>query len=171
MAWFIECPFCHKSVFRWFYSWHESGHTALRPDGQMNEHVTLSREERYAGSLDGVPQAYRHAKCGVATGMPEEVIRSYLVDPLTYNDSSFCCGCGTYVVSSDLTWVETGETVMSYMGKLRSSFLKERFAIDTSRERRAGDPGKGGRGDSASPRFPLRFSCRRARRSASRSRR
>jgi len=130
MAWFVECPFCHKSVFRWFYSWHQSGHTALREDGQMNEHVTLAPEQRYEGSLDGVPQAYRHAKCGVTTGMPEEIIRSYLVNPLTYNDSSFCCGCGTYVISSDLNWIETGEAVMSYMGRLRSDYVKTHFDID-----------------------------------------
>ena len=47
MAWFVECPFCHKSIFRWFYSWHESGHTQRCPDGQMNEHVTLAPEKRF----------------------------------------------------------------------------------------------------------------------------
>ena len=133
MAWFIECPFCHKSVFRWFYSGHESGHTERRADGQMNEHVTLAPEKRFEGSLDGVPQAYRHAKCGVATGMPEEIIRTYLVDPLTYNDSSFCCGCSNYVNSSDLFWMETNESVMSYMSRLRSEHVRTRYGIDSSR--------------------------------------
>jgi hypothetical protein len=102
MGWFIECPFCHKSVFRWFYGWHESGHTERRADGQMNEHVTLEPQKRFEGSLKGVPQAYRHSKCGGVTGMPEEIIRTYLVNPLTYNDSTFCCGCGDYIISSEL---------------------------------------------------------------------
>lgn len=130
MAWFIECPFCHKSVFRWFYSWHEKGHTARRPDGQMNEHVTLAPEERFEGSLEGIPQAYRHSKCGVVTGMPEEIIRTYLVAPLTYNDSSFCCGCGDYVVGSELIWIDTGESVMGYMSRLRAEHLQSKFGID-----------------------------------------
>jgi hypothetical protein len=130
MAWFVECPFCHKSVFRWFYSWHESGHTQRRPDGQMNEHVTLAPEQRFEGSLEGVPKVYRHSTCGVATGMPEEIIRTYLVAPLTYNDSSFCCGCGDYVIGSELTWVETGENVMAYTARLRSDYLRTTFGID-----------------------------------------
>jgi Fe-S cluster assembly iron-binding protein IscA len=55
--------------------------------------------------------------------MPEEIIRSYLVDPLLYNDGTFCCGCGAYVYSGDLTWVETGEVVLDYMGRLRAEHL------------------------------------------------
>jgi hypothetical protein len=132
MAWFIECPFCHKSVFRWFYSWHESGHTQRRPDGQMNEHITLAPEKRFEGSLEGVPHAYRHAKCGVSTGMPEEIIRTYLVNPLTYNDNSFCCGCGDYIHSSELAWIDTNESVLNYTAKLRCAYLKEEFGIDTA---------------------------------------
>lgn len=132
MAWFIECPFCHKSVFRWFYAWHESGHTQRRADGQMTEHVTLAPQKRFEGSLNGVPQAYRHAKCGVVTGMPEEIIRTYLVNPLTYNDSTFCCGCGDYIISSELRWVETNESVMSYTARLRCEYLKTEFGIDAA---------------------------------------
>jgi len=119
-------------VFRWWYSWHVDKHTARRPDGQMNEHITAAPSRRYDGPLDGIPQAYQHAKCGVATRMPEEIIRTYLVEPLTYNDSSFCCGCSDYVISSDLVWTETGETVMSYMGKLRSDYVRKEFGIDPS---------------------------------------
>jgi hypothetical protein len=130
MAWFIECPFCHKSIFRWFYAWHESHHTAIRPDGQMNEHITAAPKNRFEGSLDGVPKAYVHAKCGVATGMPEEIIRTYLVLPLTYNDSSFCCGCGNYVIGSELHWVETGESLMDYNARMRCQYLRDSLGID-----------------------------------------
>ncbi len=120
---FVQCPFCHKRVLRWFYGWHQRKHTERRPDGQMSEHVTRAPPQRYQGSLEGVPQAYRHDRCGVTTRMPEEIIRSYLVDPLLYNDGTFCCGCGTYVYSGYLTWVETGETVLDYMGRLRAEHL------------------------------------------------
>jgi hypothetical protein len=130
MAWFIECPFCHKSVFRWFYAWHESKHTAIRDDGQMNEHITAAPQNRFEGSLEGVPQAYVHRKCGVATGMPEEIIRTYLVAPLTYNDTSFCCGCGEYIIGSELTWLDTGESLMAYNGRMRCEYLKNTHGID-----------------------------------------
>ena len=62
--------------------------------------------------------------------MPGEIIQTYLVAPLTYNDSSFCCGCGNYVIGSDLTWVETGENVMGYMARLRAEHLHATFGID-----------------------------------------
>ena len=65
----------------------------------MNDHVTNAPDERYRGSLDGVPRTYRHSRCGGGTGMPEEIIRSYLANPLLYNDRSFCCRCGDYVDS------------------------------------------------------------------------
>ena len=62
--------------------------------------------------------------------MPEEIIRTYLVAPLTYNDSSFCCGCGNYVIGSELRWVETGETLMEYNAKMRRQYLQETHGID-----------------------------------------
>jgi Fe-S cluster assembly iron-binding protein IscA len=124
---FVRCPFCHKRILRWFYGWHQRKHTERRPDGQMSEHITQAPQQRYQGSLAGVPQAYHHDRCGVTTRMPEEIIRSYLVDPLLYNDGSFCCGCGTYVFSGYLTWEETGEVVLDYMGRLRAEYLARAF--------------------------------------------
>jgi Fe-S cluster assembly iron-binding protein IscA len=129
---FVRCPFCHRRVLRWFYPSHERKHTQRRSDGQMTEHVTAPPEDRYSGSLDGVPQGYRHAACGVVTRMPEEIIRTYLVNPLTYNDGSFCCGCGTYVDSSQLVWQETGEKVMDYMGRLRLEYLRKKLGMQLS---------------------------------------
>ncbi len=122
---FVRCPFCHRWVLRWFYESHERKHTQRRSDGQMAEHVTRAPEQRFEGPLDGVPQAYQHGACGVATKMPEEIIRSYLVTPLMYNDQSFCCG--DYVNSGELFWVETGESVMDYMGRLRADYLRRTY--------------------------------------------
>ncbi len=126
---FIRCPYCHRWVFRWFYAAHEKKHTRLRSDGQMAEHVTAPPEERYTGSLDAVPQGYRHAACGVVTQMPEDIIRTYLVNPMAYSDGSFCCGCGAYVDSSELVWQETGEKVMDYMGRLRLQYLRSALGM------------------------------------------
>lgn len=121
---FIRCPFCHRRVLRWFYPTHEKKHTALRADGQQTDHVTAPPAERFAGPLDEVPQVYVHSECGTATRMPEDIIRTYLVSPMGYSDASFCCGCRDYVPSAELTWQDTGESVLSYMGRLRLKYLR-----------------------------------------------
>jgi hypothetical protein len=121
---FVRCAFCHKLVFHPLYASHRAKHTELRSDGQMTDHVTVRPEERYEGSLEGVPRAYRHPRCGVATGMPEEIIRSYLVNPFLYSDCSFCCGCNDYVPCAELFWVETGESLADYNHALREDYLR-----------------------------------------------
>ena len=62
---------------------------------------------------------YRHAKCGVATEMPEDVVRSYLADPWLYNDWVWCCGCEDNIRQQDLVWADTGESLSDYFGKLK----------------------------------------------------
>ena len=117
----IRCPFCHEQIPSSDYSAHEAEHMKLRPDGQQSEYVTLPPEERAAGSLDGVPRAYQHAKCGSVTGMPDEIIRSYLVNPWLYlADRTFCCGCGKHVPFRECAWIETGEDLQTYTNKLRA---------------------------------------------------
>lgn len=115
-----KCPFCHAAVLDAEFESHLAEHTKLRPDGQMTDHVTERPDNRYAGSLDNIPRAYRHPKCGVATGMPEEIIRSYLVNPFLYSDGSFCCGCNDYISTRELFWVETGESLYAYQHGLQS---------------------------------------------------
>jgi hypothetical protein len=127
---FIRCPYCHRAVLRWLYASHEAEHTALRSDGQQTEHVTAAPAERYQGSLEGIPQGYRHTRCGVVTGMPEEIIRTYLVNPFMYNDGSFCCGCSAYVDSAELFWQETGECVQDYLGDLRLEYLRSVLGME-----------------------------------------
>lgn len=126
---FVTCPYCHKRVLRWFYPGHKRKHTKLRPDGQMTDHVTLAPQDRAEGSLDGVPQVYRHPRCGVETVMPEDIIRSYLVNPLLHSDSSFCCGCSCYVYSADLVWTETGERMIDYFAGLRIQYLRDQLRV------------------------------------------
>lgn len=133
---FMRCPFCHKLVLRWFYPRHKRKHTRRRRDGQMAEHVTAAPAQRFSGSLSEVPQTYVHTKCGVATQMPEEIIRSYLVNPMMCSDASFCCGCGRYVFSAELTWEETGETVIDYLGRLRTKYLQRTYGAQRLTEQR-----------------------------------
>lgn len=117
---FVECPFCHKRVLRFWFANHSRQHTQLRDDGQMADHLTQPVDQRYQGSLDDVPQVYQHPACGHATGMPEEIIRSYLANPFLYSDKSFCTGCGDYVDCRELYWVDTGESLYDYNSRLRS---------------------------------------------------
>jgi hypothetical protein len=124
---FVRCDYCHERVFKGEYDRHVEKHRHRREDGQMAEHATAAPEQRYTASLDDVPQAYAHAKCGVVTRMPEDIIRSYLVNPMMYTDSSFCCGCGKYVFTGELIWEETGEPVVEYMGRLRAAHLRRTF--------------------------------------------
>ena len=119
-----RCPFCHEDVPPLQYKAHLAQHTKLRDDGQMTDHVTVAPAERYQGDLKGVPMWYRHEKCGAVTGMPEEIIRSYLADPFLYSDYSFCTGCGKYPHVSEFQWVDTGENLHAYNRRLRVEYIE-----------------------------------------------
>jgi hypothetical protein len=117
----VRCEFCHEYIEQTEYSTHVSEHTRLRPDGQQTEYVTLPPDEREQGNLDDVPQVYVHRKCGQATGMPEEIIRTYLKNPWTYlADRTFCTGCGVHVPLKDCEWTEAGEDLQTYTNRLRA---------------------------------------------------
>ena len=117
----VRCEFCHEYVDAAKYDAHCAEHMKLRPDGQQSEYVTLPPEERTEGSLEGVPQVYVHRKCGAGTGMPEEIIRSYLQNPYLYlADRTFCTGCGRHVPFAECVWTETGEDLQTYMNRLRA---------------------------------------------------
>ena len=133
---FVQCPYCHKKIARESYAAHEKEHERRKPDGQHTDHVTNAPDQRYKGSLAGVPQSYRHARCGRGTRMPEEIIRTYLVNPLAYVDRTFCTGCGDYVDGSELTWIETGENMMDYKGRLRADYLERTYGISRAAQQK-----------------------------------
>jgi len=118
----VRCPYCHEYIDESAYPAHEARHVKARADGQQTDYATLPEEDRDQGDLAGVPKVYVHRKCGVATGMPEEIIRSYLANPYMYMaDATFCCGCGTHVPFRECVWTETGEDLQTYTDKLRAS--------------------------------------------------
>lgn len=119
-----RCPYCHQSVAAHLYRAHVADHTRLLEDGQMADHVTLAPEHRFQGELQAVPQWYRHDRCGAVTGMPEEIIRSYLADPFLYSDYTFCTGCGKYPHASEFHWVDTGENLLEYNRRLRVEHIQ-----------------------------------------------
>ena len=117
----VRCQYCHEYIDEVAYPAHEAEHLKPRPDGQQSEYATLPPEEREQGELSDVPTVYVHVKCGTATGMPEEIVRSYLKNPYMYlADATFCAGCGTHVPFRDCKWTETDEDLQTYMDRLRA---------------------------------------------------
>lgn len=118
----VRCQYCHEYVDEADYPAHEAEHLQLRPDGQQSEYATLPPEEREEGDLADVPTVYVHVKCGAATGMPDEIVRSYLKNPYLYlADATFCTGCGRHVPFRECEWTETGEDLQTYMNRLRAA--------------------------------------------------
>jgi hypothetical protein len=116
----VKCPFCHKFFDERDIEEHYEVHTKRKADGQLTDYITVDPEERFGGSLEGVPRWYRHKTCGAVTGMPEEIIRSYLVNPFLYSsDCTFCTGCHDHVPFRECVWTETGENLQSYTDRLR----------------------------------------------------
>jgi hypothetical protein len=117
----VRCPYCHEYIDQADYPAHERRHRKARSDGQQTDYATLPEDEREAGDLDDVPTVYVHRKCGEATQMPEEIVRSYLKNPYLYlADATFCCGCGRHVPFRECKWTETGENLQTYMDDLRA---------------------------------------------------
>ena len=118
----VRCPYCHQQIDRAAFDAHVADHRKLRPDGQHSEYVTLPPEQQEQGSLAGVPRWYVHRVCSAATGMPVEIIRSYLTNPyLYYSDRTYCSGCKTHVPHRECVWKETGEDLQTYMDRLRAA--------------------------------------------------
>ena len=116
-----RCPYCHEHIKASEFAAHCAEHERLRPDGQQTEYATLPPEARASQSLANEPQVYRHKKCGAGTQMPEEIVRSYLVNPYMYlADKTFCTGCGTHVPNRECTWIDTGEDLQTHINRLRS---------------------------------------------------
>lgn len=116
----VRCDRCHQMVPQASYAEHRRSHEGKREDGQLNEYPTLPPEERFQGDLTNVPRQYLHAKCGAVTEMPEEIIRTYLVNPFFYGYKSFCTGCGTHIRSKELVWQSTGQDLMTYTRQLQA---------------------------------------------------
>ena len=118
----IRCQFCHEYIPRSHYDRHVEQHLNLRDDGQQTDYATLPPERRDPSiNFATAPRRHRHKKCNEVTGMPEEVIQTYLTDPWFYlSDKTFCTGCGKHVRQRECEWEETGENLQSYTDRLRS---------------------------------------------------
>ncbi|MBI1248885.1 hypothetical protein GC197_13720 [bacterium] len=118
-----RCEYCHEYIPNSEYYSHIEKHMEIREDGQQTDYATLPPEERAAmEELENAPRWYRHQKCGQVTGMPEEIIQTYLANPWFYlSDKTFCTGCNTHVRQEECVWEETGENLQVYTDRLRAA--------------------------------------------------
>lgn len=117
-----RCEYCHEYVDELTYPIHVQKHLKRREDGQQTEYATLPPEERFEGDIEEVPTVYVHLKCGGGTGMPDEIVRSYLKNPWLYTaDATFCTTCRRHVPFRECEWVDTGENLQTYFDRLRAA--------------------------------------------------
>ncbi len=116
-----RCDRCHQFVLINEFDAHYRQHLGKRADGQLNTYPSLPPEKRWRGDLSTVPQFYRHSTCGSVTGMPDAIIRTYLVNPYFYACKSYCGGCERHVPQRELTWIRTGENLADYTDRLKAA--------------------------------------------------
>jgi len=118
----FKCNFCHQDIPVTQYWSHISEHKKRREDGQQTDYATLPAEQLQDVELDfeSAPKWYRHQRCGQVTGMPHEIIKTYLKNPWFYSDLTFCIGCKDHVPESECVWEETGQNLGEYKNELKA---------------------------------------------------
>jgi hypothetical protein len=116
---FVRCHFCHQYIPKDQFFEHRAQHNGSAADGQQVSTMTLPPEQRYQGSMDGVPDTYFHSVCGQRTTMSKDIIRTYLADPYFYAYRSFCCGCQRSVSQKELVWIDTHEPLTEYFDRIK----------------------------------------------------
>lgn len=121
------CNFCHQYIPRSEMREHHEEHVRLQDDGQHTDYPTLEPEFRASEEeLKDAPKWYIHTKCkgepDAMTGMPDDIIQTYLVNPWFYlADRTYCCGCEKHVPLRECVWSETGEDLQTYTNRLRAA--------------------------------------------------
>jgi len=62
----------------------------IKPDGQQEDYLVLSEEERTKGFVRPVRRRYKHVACGCVTTMGQAIAETYARDPHFYG-GTFCC--------------------------------------------------------------------------------
>ena len=73
----------------------DPGLRTIRPDGQQQNYLVLSQEERDKGYVRPVRINYVHIVCGTETRMPVGCAETYARKPDFYT-GTFCCSCGKH---------------------------------------------------------------------------
>lgn len=70
-------------------------HRILKPNGQQQDYVILTAEERARGYVRPVRRTYVHVACGTATTMGQSIAETYARNPHFYS-GTFCVACGKH---------------------------------------------------------------------------
>jgi hypothetical protein len=87
-------------------------HTKLKENGQQQDYVVLTEEERAKGFVRPVRQVYLHKPCGTTTRMGLSIAETYARDPKFYS-GTFCVCCGQHYPLDEFVWDGTDEQVGS----------------------------------------------------------
>lgn len=86
----------------------DGSHKQLKLNGQQQDYVVLTSEERNKGFVRPYRDAYRHLKCGKITTMARAIAETYAREPHFYS-GTFCTTCrGHFSIGEDgdFTWYE-----------------------------------------------------------------
>jgi hypothetical protein len=86
---------------------------AINPaNGQQNDYLVLTEDERAKGYVRPVRKTYVHLKCGSTTTMARPLAETYARDPKFYS-GTFCCKCRAHFPVEEFVWDGTNEKVGS----------------------------------------------------------
>jgi hypothetical protein len=91
----------------------DRSHTALKPNGQQQDYIVLSPEERAKGFVRPVRRSYLHVKCGAVTTMAQSLAETYARDPCFYS-GTFCATCRSHFpvgTDGEFVWDGSDEKV------------------------------------------------------------
>lgn len=91
----------------------DRSHAALKENGQQQDYVVLSAEERAKGFVRPVRRSYVHLKCGTLTTMSQSIAETYAREPGFYQ-GTFCVGCRVHFPvgeAGEFVWDGTTEKV------------------------------------------------------------
>lgn len=117
----------------------DRSHTQLKPNGQQQDYVVLSPEERAKGFVKPLRNSYVHAfpseldrqiGCGVETKMGPAIAETYARNPRFYG-GTFCVGCGRHFPLKEFIWCGGGELD----GEPMDPDLQEAWLIETRARR------------------------------------
>lgn len=90
----------------------DQSHTKLKENGQQQDYVVLTEEERAKGFVRPVRQTYLHKNCGTTTKMGLAIAETYARHPGFYS-GTFCVHCMEHRPLDQFVWDGTDEQVGS----------------------------------------------------------
>ena len=90
----------------------DDGLKKTKQNGQRENYLVLSDEEKAKGFIRPVLKSYIHNVCGLETTMSLSIAETYARDPSFYS-RTFCMECGSHFHVSEFVWSLTGDIVGS----------------------------------------------------------